>query len=487
MKRSTYEVGWSDMINIADKCENINQALHNLIEHYGVDLLQDINKTNAILMDYAPHLDKDIKLIVMVMREGAISRLIKTSGENQEKPGYVINKCVKQLQDSIFMEESAARYAVEVLACALGIHNDDNVKVFSKEMEPSSMDDINYALKEYDAIGYKALASYSTIETLVVPSSIKNIYPKAFLNCINLRSITIPKGIRNIAVCAFEGCCLLDHIAVPEGADYKVTDGMLIDNINKRVIRVENNTSQELVIIPDGVKTICKKAFERSMVKQINLPMSVSDIEENAFFLTMRLEKFEVDSSHKTYRSINGVLHNKSATVLVRYPQARPGVNYYIEDSVEEIGLQAFSCAKNIQAVTFTKSLKSIGKRAFEYCINIENLVLPDCIEIIGDRAFQYCENLRTVMLSRSIIEIGDCAFCCCGSLESVNIPKGIKRIGNFAFANCSKLRKITIQENVLFIGDGVFDGCIDLEISIRNNTAAEKYCRLHEIKYSIL
>ncbi len=487
--------------------EEITKIMKNLVGLYGVAVLEDINRTNALLMDYAPHLNKERKLIVMVMREGIVPQLIKMIGEEEDNQRQRLNRWIKQLTESIWITETAAVYAVLTLASAVGItvclgteeqvsgiqyrlsgteiESSKLIKVLTKEMGLLSEDAIYYALKECDSIGYKALAANTNIKQIVLPENVKMIYPKAFLNCVNLCRITLPREIRSIGICAFEGCSSLKKIEISNGSHYRVIDGVLIDKVSKRALRAENDISKETVRIADGVSTICKKAFDRSSVKCIRIPMSVNHIEENAFFLTQSLERFEVDSKNSSYREIDGVLHNRSASILIKYPQGKKDIGYYLEDTVEEIGLQAFSCVQNIQSVTFTGTLKKIGDRAFEYCTNIENIVLSGNIEKIGNRAFQYCEKMRGVMLSRNIQEIGDGTFYHCVSLETISIPKNVKKIGNLAFADCRKLKTITIQDNVSLIGDGVFVGCEGVEIRIRNNPYMEIYCRSRGINFS--
>ena len=137
----------------------------------------------------------------------------------------------------------------------------------------------------------------------------------------------------------------------------------------------------------------------------------------------MNLERFVVDGKNQFFKSIDGVLHDRSGKKIIRYPQGMTEISYYLEDSVEEIGYQAFSCSKNLQAITFTSTLKEIGNKAFEFCNNLENLILPGSVEVIGERAFQYCGKLRSVMLSRSIIVIGDCAFYNCLALDTISVP----------------------------------------------------------------
>lgn len=494
-----------------DERKNVNQVIKNLVEVYGIEILEDSNRMNALLMDYIPHSDKERKLIILVIREGIVSLLRKIMNDTKENQKFGLNKCVRQLVENLWITETAAKYAVTILATIIGINvdfaTDEQVsqeqayslredstknffgKIFTKEIAGriKSEDEMCSVLKEYVAIGYKAFAANVNIKQLELPTNINVIYPKAFLNCIHLCRITLPEELKNIGTCAFEGCSKLEKIDIIDGFNYKVIDGVLIDKMNKRALRVENDTSKTVVKIANGVSIICKKAFERSPVKCIVIPMSVKQIEENAFFLTQHLERFEVDVRNSNFKGIDGVLHNKKESILVRYPQGKKNVGYYLEDTVVEIGTQAFSCVYAIQAVTFTGSLKKIGNKAFEYCMNLENLVLPGNVEIIGDRAFQYCEKMRSIMLSKSIQEIGDCAFFNCVSLETISIPKSVSKIGNLAFANCYNLKRIIIQENVSFVGDGAFVGCKDVEIHIKNNSYMETYCRTREIKFMIM
>lgn len=482
-----------------DKREDIQQVMIDLVESHGIDLLEDTSRLNAFLMDLAPRSEKERKLVIMVLREGILSQIMKLINEDESNQKFGINKCVKQLVSDIWITEAAARYAVFVIANCVGVTvelnslgSTDNMDVSSdksitKDLGLVSEDAINYALKDCNAIGFKAIAANKNIERIRIPENVISIYPKAFLNCINLKSVEFSKSMKNIGVCAFEGCCSLEEIIIEEGASFKVLNGILIDKTNKKAVRALNKEVFLDVEIPNGVVTICKRAFDRAKVQIVRLPMSVSTIEEGAFFLVRSLKQYIVDPKNTVFRAISGVLHDRQGKKLISYPQGKKDINYYIEDSVEEIGTQAFSCSGNLQSITFPSSVKKIGCKAFEYCINLENLILPGSIAIIGDRAFQYCRNLRGIMLSRCIQEIGDCAFYGCEKLESVSVPKSVKKIGNLAFADCTGVKRVSIQENVNFIGDGAFVGCRDVEIFIKDNPYVEMYCNSRGIRFKKL
>lgn len=485
--------------------EDVGQILKKIMRDFGKDVLFDVGKTNALLMDYAPHFEKERKLIIMVMKEGILSQLLKLVDKSEEEKRYGINKCINQLISDVWITEIAARYAVSLLANVIGCLSETDFDLV-KEMKLQKKDapktqgqihfqrllkgdeyneeEIENVLKKCDCIGFKALAARTNIENMYLPSSIKTIYPKAFLNCINLHAIILPKGLKEIGTCAFEGCASLEKIKVEDGGVFKVLNGVLINTQEKKVVRAENSTKKTDIVIINGITIIAKKAFDRNPVRSISIPLTVEKIEENAFFLTMELEKFIVDDKSQFFKSIEGVLHDRTGKKIIRCPQGIRGISYYLEDTVEEIGYQAFSCTKNLQAITFTSSLRKIGDRAFEFCNKLESLMFPESVEIIGERAFQYCRKLKSVMLSRSILTIGDCAFYNCSSLETICVPQNVEKIGNLAFANCEKLKSVIIQEKISFIGDGAFDGCSEVELSIKNNEYAEIYCKTRGIVY---
>ena len=101
--------------------EDISQNLKKLVEDFGKDVLLDVNRTNALLMDYAPHSKKERKLIVMVMKEGILSQLLCLANKTDDEKKFGINKCIKQLMSDIWITEAAARYAITVLANAVGV------------------------------------------------------------------------------------------------------------------------------------------------------------------------------------------------------------------------------------------------------------------------------------------------------------------------------------------------------------------------------
>lgn len=233
--------------------EDISQILKKMVEDFGKDVLLDVSRTNALLMDYAPHSEKERKLIVMVMKEGILSQLLCLANKTDDEKKFGINKCIKQLISDIWITEVAARYAITVIANAVGCLSGNDFglmeempvqddasnntqmgyETLSKGTDYKNEEEVKQALEKCDCIGFKAFAAQLKLENINLPVSIKTIYPRAFLNCTNLRSITLPQGLQTIGTCAFEGCSSLEEIRISDGGNYKVLDGVLIDKKKK--------------------------------------------------------------------------------------------------------------------------------------------------------------------------------------------------------------------------------------------------------------
>lgn len=483
-----------------DKNE-IASILREIVKEYGKEILYDSRRANALLMDFIPDNDKERKLIVTAIKEKIGEHIIEKI--DIEERDVLIKYYSHELLSSVYITKEAADFAVQSLVFAIDTEsevsfiedrNDNNntdshiEKLLTKGNNNSQKtdSDIELELQQYSGIGYKGLAFTKQIREIKIPDNIKYIYGKAFYNCTNLERISMPITLEKIGALAFEGCRQLSVIEIERNNYYCVTNGILIDKQCRKAIRAVNDT-KDVVTIPQGTRSISRKCFEDSLVKEIKIPSTIQSIENDFLFACMELNKIEVDNKNKAYRSIRGVLHSKRGDKLIRYPQGRKDVAYYIEDAVAEIEKKAFSSNPYLKTVTFNSCLSRISDQAFEFCNELETLMIPISVKEIGDFAFQYCGKLKSIILSRSIKKIGDGAFYQCDSLENISLPQNIERIGNFAFSGCSKIKKVIISSNVSFIGDGAFIGCKDMVVHIMKNSYVERYCQSHGIRYELI
>ncbi len=181
-------------------------------------------------------------------------------------------------------------------------------------------------------------------------------------------------------------------------------------------------------------------------------------------------------------------------------------------DSIDSIGIDAFSGCENLAEITFSNQLKSIGETAFGSCHALTSLDLPDSINSLGENVFANCQGLEYVSLSdglekiskscfggctslvrvdmgASVTVIEESAFASCSSLESVELPQSLRNIEQFAFqrtglkdvvlpygtsviehyafAYCSQLQSVTLPETLTKIGDSAFSETALLQVKI--------------------
>ncbi len=120
------------------------------------------------------------------------------------------------------------------------------------------------------------------------------------------------------------------------------------------------------IVIEEGVNNLGMTAFYGCInVTYVEISSTVTQISDSAFAGCNKLEKIKVSSQNANYSSSEGVLFNKNKTVLVRYPQGKEDIRYYIPTTV--------LCLKNT---------------AFESCRNLRIIVTPDNIEQVGVYSF---------------------------------------------------------------------------------------------------
>lgn len=160
-----------------------------------------------------------------------------------------------------------------------------------------------------NSIGDGAFAECPAI-TMVLPDTITSIGEMSFYGMAILKEITIPDSVKTIGMGAFAGCLSLTDI-----------------------------------VISDGV-------------------VSIGDL---ALYSCISLENINVSANNENYCSIDGVLFNKDATILIQYPAGRIQFEYTIPEPVETICEGAFEGQKDIRTLTIHKNLKTVGNSNFRY------------------------------------------------------------------------------------------------------------------------
>ena len=244
--------------------------------------------------------------------------------------------------------------------------------------------------------------SHSSLEKIVIPSSVTSIGAYAFYECRSLTSLVIPASVTSMGDSVFRECRSLTSITIPA-----------------------------------SVTSIGNSAFyECSSLENVVIPASVTSIGDSAF---------------RKCRSLTSVVIPDGVTSIGAYAfyECRSLTSVTIPASVTNIEDSAFCWHRSLTSVTIPASVTSIGDSAFYECSSLTSVVIPASVTSMGDSAFRECRSLTRVVIPDGVTSIGDYAFNGCSSLKKVVIPASLVRIGNSVFSACSALTNVSVLPGI--------------------------------------
>jgi methylthioribose-1-phosphate isomerase len=97
------------------------------------------------------------------------------------------------------------------------------------------------------------------------------------------------------------------------------------------------------------------------------------------FANSTKLIAIEVDDANSAFKDIDGVLFNKSGTILYAVPAGNARTTYAVPNSVT-----------------------TIYGRAMPYCSKLTNIDIPSSVTSIGSNTFNNCTNLLEILIHKS-------------------------------------------------------------------------------------
>ena len=196
-------------------------------------------------------------------------------------------------------------------------------------------------------------------------------------------------------------------------------------------------------------------------ISKINLPNSVTGIEEGAFKSCTRLTDINIPNSVTSI----GPETFKSCTSLT---------DINIPNSVTSIGERAFSGCTSLTDINIPNSVTSIEWATFYSCTSLTDINIPDAVKSIEPETFSGCTRLTDINIPNSVTSIGYEAFYNCTRLTDINIPNSVTSIERSTFYSCTGLTSINIPGSVTTIGSNAFYSCTSLtDINIPNSVTS--------------
>lgn len=259
-------------------------------------------------------------------------------------------------------------------------------------------------------IGVDAFTFAKRLETINIPSTLKDIRDGAFSYCKNLSPslLVFPDGMTEIGEQAFEGC-------------------------NDLWDKEKNHWKELEVVIPSSVRTIAFCAFKGCHVSNLVLSEGITNIGKMAFYGHCLKE-------------------------------------FTIPESCKDLGEYAFANSYDLERVTLPEGLISIPEGFLYECREMKVINIPSTIVTIGNAVFNNCQSLTSLDLPEGLKEIGINAFRNCSKLTQLTFPASLERLGE---GSCTSLRKIYCKavtppncpENPNKTGYGPFGPCSNLVI----------------------
>ena len=218
-----------------------------------------------------------------------------------------------------------------------------------------------------DAISYDCFVDMSKLERVIFEGSAPNLtmfHSRAFQNCTQLRTVDIPQNVTQIETSVFVNTPMLETVI------FKTPSSL--ETIGKSTFSKSGIRHIEL---PNSVTKIEEQAFDNcANLTTVKVPASVTEIKTGAFNFCENLTAINVEAGNTKYASLDGMLCSKDKKTLVTFPAGKADSKYTLIPYFDTVGEYAFYSSNKVSNITFPKSVKNIKDRSLALCQNIKSL-----------------------------------------------------------------------------------------------------------------
>lgn len=206
------------------------------------------------------------------------------------------------------------------------------------------------------------------------------------------------------------------------------------------------NKKIKSVVLSSTMSTIKNKAFSSLNLEYINIPYSITTIQDEAFSKCTLLKSVYFDQDNSLLTSI---------------------------------GESAFYNCSSLPALEIPKKVTEVGEACFINCSSLDNLTVNEnntvlsaknsCIfKISGRDKIVVTTYAKTIIPTDEKLVFGPGSFADRADITEMTIGGNITKIDSRAFANCTNLKKVIFPansetHNLTTLGDKVFSNCDSL------------------------
>lgn len=305
-------------------------------------------------------------------------------------------------------------------------------------------------------IGFYAFGRCDSLEEVSLSRGLKVIEPYAFESCDSLTRIRLPYGVENISG-GFYGCSGLESVFLPD----TVTDiTSAFTSCSSLVsIRVPGSVTEgrtafqycqalKEVVLEAGNRTVYFGMFaDCSALEAVSLPYGLEIVDASAF---AHCEKLTSVTIPKTVTELGQGAFDRTGLKEITIP-----------GSISRIPWDCFMRCPQLETLVVREGVTHIDPYAFACCSSLKEIHLPDSLVSLSAGAFNKCIALEEVTLPKNLSELPTAGIHHPTSdiMSYYNIPiHGI-------FRNCRNLRRVVILCDPAVIHPETFERCPALEI----------------------
>ena len=242
--------------------------------------------------------------------------------------------------------------------------------------------------EKLETIEESAFKNCTNLETVILPSSLKTIGKAAFVECIKLKEIDLSKceKLETIGAGAFDalrGCTSLETVILPSS----------LKTIEGNAFRGCTNLKEIDLSKCEKLETIGAGAFDKTGLIEIVIPDTVENIGNNAFSCNEKLERATIGCSAKNYSYFGwrcalfyDTPNLKELTFRSEVAEFSGAVHLTkvtFADTVKELGVGTVAKCEELEEIIIPDSITKIGNDAFAWT-RLKEIVFPSSLQELG-------------------------------------------------------------------------------------------------------